>query len=102
MNIFVAGGTGTIGVPLVRALLAAGHEVHALTRSPNKADEIRTLGAHPAVADALDADALAPRRARGAADACHSSADRAAERRSAPRERSRPDQSAEDRRDREI
>ena len=58
MNIFVAGGTGTIGVPLVRALLNAGHEVHALTRSPNKVDEIRKLGAHPAVADALDANAL--------------------------------------------
>jgi nucleoside-diphosphate-sugar epimerase len=58
MTIFVAGGTGTIGVPLVRALLSAGHEVHALTRSPNKVDEIRKLGAHPAVADALDADAL--------------------------------------------
>lgn len=58
MNIFVAGGTGTIGVPLVRALLKAGHEVHALTRSPNKVDEIRRLGALPSVADALDADAL--------------------------------------------
>jgi nucleoside-diphosphate-sugar epimerase len=58
MNIFVAGGTGTIGVPLVRALVAAGHQVHSLTRSPNKAGEIRALGAQPAVADALDADAL--------------------------------------------
>ena len=58
MNIFVAGGTGTIGVPLVRALVAAGHQVHALTRSANKADEIRALGAQPAIADALDADGL--------------------------------------------
>jgi nucleoside-diphosphate-sugar epimerase len=58
MNIFVAGGTGTIGVPLVRALVAAGHQVHSLTRSPNKADEIRALGAQPAIADALDAGAL--------------------------------------------
>jgi 2-alkyl-3-oxoalkanoate reductase len=58
MNIFVAGGTGTIGVPLVRALVAAGHQVHALTRSANKANEIRALGAQPAVADALDAGAL--------------------------------------------
>ena len=58
MNIFIAGGTGTIGVPLVRALVAAGHQVHSLTRSANKADEIRALGAQPAVANALDALAL--------------------------------------------
>jgi nucleoside-diphosphate-sugar epimerase len=58
MNIFVAGGTGTIGVPLVRALLAAGHQVHSLTRSASKADEIRALGAQPAIADALDAGGL--------------------------------------------
>ena len=58
MNVFVAGGTGTIGVPLVRALVAAGHKVHSLTRSEKKILEIRSLGAEPAVADALDADAL--------------------------------------------
>lgn len=58
MNIFIAGGTGTIGVPLVRALVASGHQVHALTRSPQKADDIRSMGAVPAVADALDAVAL--------------------------------------------
>ena len=58
MNIFIAGGTGTIGVPLVRALVASGHQVHALTRSPQKTDDIRSMGAVPAVADALDAVAL--------------------------------------------
>ena len=58
MRIFVAGGTGTIGVPLVRALIAAGHEVHSLTRSEKKILEIRSLGAEPAVADALDAEGL--------------------------------------------
>ena len=69
MNILVAGGTGTIGVPLVRALIALGHQVHSLTRSPNKADEIRALGAQAAIADALDADAL--RRAVLAARPTH-------------------------------
>jgi 2-alkyl-3-oxoalkanoate reductase len=59
MNVFVAGGTGTIGVPLVRALVAAGHRVTALTRSPEKAGTLRAVGARPAVADALDAGALA-------------------------------------------
>ncbi len=58
-RMFIAGGTGTIGVPLVRALVAAGHEVTALTRSAHKADEILALGARPAVADALDPEALA-------------------------------------------
>ena len=59
MNVFVAGGTGVIGVPLVRALIARGHEVTALTRSSAKIEMIRALGAKAAVADALDADALA-------------------------------------------
>ena len=58
MKIFVAGGSGTIGVPLVRALVAAGHEVAALTRSPGKQAELRALGATPVVADALDREAL--------------------------------------------
>jgi len=65
MNVFLAGGTGAIGVPLIRALTAAGHEVTALTRSEANASTLRALGASPAVADALDADAL--RRAVGAA-----------------------------------
>jgi len=58
MKVFVAGGSGTIGVPLVRALVAAGHEVTALTRSVDKQDELRALGASAAVADALDREAL--------------------------------------------
>jgi nucleoside-diphosphate-sugar epimerase len=58
MKVFVAGGTGAIGVPLVRALVAAGHQVTALTRTAGKQDALRALGATPAVADALDRDAL--------------------------------------------
>jgi nucleoside-diphosphate-sugar epimerase len=58
MNVFVAGGSGTIGMPLVHALSAAGHQVTALTRSLNKRDELSALGASIAVADALDRDAL--------------------------------------------
>ena len=59
MKVFVAGASGTIGIPLVRALVTAGHQVTALTRSPQKQDELRRLGATPTLADALDADALA-------------------------------------------
>jgi nucleoside-diphosphate-sugar epimerase len=58
MKVFVAGGSGTIGVPLVRALVAAGHEVVATTRSREKERLIRGLGATPVVVDALDAAAL--------------------------------------------
>lgn len=58
MNVFVAGGSGTIGMPLVRALAAAGHQVTALTRSVHKRDELSALGASIAIADALDRDAL--------------------------------------------
>jgi nucleoside-diphosphate-sugar epimerase len=58
MKVFVAGASGTIGVPLTRALVAAGHDVTALTRSPDKQSMLSALGATPVVADALDADAL--------------------------------------------
>ena len=58
MRIFVAGGSGAIGVPLVRALVAAGHDVTALTRSPAKRDALHALGASAAIADALDRQAL--------------------------------------------
>jgi 2-alkyl-3-oxoalkanoate reductase len=58
MNVFVAGGSGTIGVPLVRALVANGHSVTATTRSAAKASLISNMGATPIVVDALDARAL--------------------------------------------
>ena len=58
MRVFVAGGSGAIGVPLIRALTAAGHQVTALTRHANNAAQLTALGATPAVADALDAEAL--------------------------------------------
>src|SRR4051812_12921694 len=58
MKIFVAGGSGTIGIPLVRALVAAGHDVIAMTRSKNKEGELRALGASVTIADALDREAL--------------------------------------------
>ncbi len=58
MQVFVAGATGAIGQRLVPALLANGHEVVAMTRTPSKADGLRRLGAYPVVADGLDADAV--------------------------------------------
>jgi nucleoside-diphosphate-sugar epimerase len=58
MTVFVAGGSGTLGIPLVRALAAAGHRVVATTRSPQKQAILRSFGAIPVVVDALDASAL--------------------------------------------
>lgn len=44
MNVFVTGGTGTIGRALVQHLLERGHHVIGLTRSPESASELRRLG----------------------------------------------------------
>ena len=43
MRVFVAGGSGTIGIPLVRALVASGHQVTTLTRSIDKQDHLNVL-----------------------------------------------------------
>ncbi|HEX6391385.1 MAG TPA: NAD(P)-dependent oxidoreductase [Solirubrobacteraceae bacterium] len=59
MKIFVAGATGAIGKALVPQLVAQGHEVVGMTRSAAKQDLLRSLGARPVVADALDPDAVA-------------------------------------------
>jgi len=40
MKIFVAGGTGAIGRPLIAELLAKGHALVALTRSAEKAQAL--------------------------------------------------------------
>jgi nucleoside-diphosphate-sugar epimerase len=59
MKIFLAGATGAIGKQLVPRLVAAGHEVHGMTRSESKQAMLSDLGAVPVVADALDAAAVA-------------------------------------------
>jgi len=58
MKILIAGGSGTIGLPLVRALTSSGHQVTALTRSTRKQTELRALGAASVIANALDRDSL--------------------------------------------
>ena len=59
MKVFVAGATGALGKQLVPQLVARGHEVVGMTRSTSKQDLVRSLGARPVVADALDPDAVA-------------------------------------------
>jgi 2-alkyl-3-oxoalkanoate reductase len=58
VRVFVAGASGAIGRPLVRRLVAAGHEVTGITRSEARAEEVRAAGARAAVVDVFDADAL--------------------------------------------
>jgi nucleoside-diphosphate-sugar epimerase len=58
MKILLAGGTGAIGRPLIAQLLANGHTVIALTRSPEKAQALAEQGIEPAIADVFDADAV--------------------------------------------
>lgn len=58
MRVFVAGASGAIGRPLVRQLVAAGHEVTGTTRREERAAEIRAAGAEAAVCDVYDLPGL--------------------------------------------
>ncbi len=58
MRIFVAGGTGAIGRPLVVALAGAGHDVTVFARSEARVAALGVAGVVPAVGDAFEADAL--------------------------------------------
>ena len=58
VKIFVAGGTGAIGRPLIAQLIVNGHSVVALTRSPEKAQALADQSAEPAIADVFDAEAV--------------------------------------------
>ena len=58
-KVFVAGASGAIGRPLVRQLVAAGHEVTGTTRREERIEEIGAAGATAVLCDALDAEALA-------------------------------------------
>jgi nucleoside-diphosphate-sugar epimerase len=58
MKVFVAGASGVIGRPLVRQLVAAGHEVVGMTSRDSGREPIRQAGGEPVVCDALDAGAV--------------------------------------------
>ncbi len=58
MRIFVAGATGTLGRPVVRALVSRGHQVVGLTRTDDGARRIQAMGAQAVVGNALDAERL--------------------------------------------
>jgi nucleoside-diphosphate-sugar epimerase len=56
--VFVVGATGAVGRPLIKQLVAAGHEVIGTTRSAGKAEQLRAAGAAATIVDARDTDAL--------------------------------------------
>ena len=58
MRVLLAGASGAIGTPLIRALTAHGHEVMGLGHTPASRDRLRSLGVEPVIADALDQDVL--------------------------------------------
>lgn len=58
MKYFLTGATGFVGGRLARQLLEAGHEVTALVRSPNKAQDLAQLGAKLRPGDVTDKDSM--------------------------------------------
>lgn len=59
MKVFLTGGTGFIGGAVARQLRDLGHEVVALVRSPEKAHDLRRVGAQLVPGDLSSADAIA-------------------------------------------
>jgi nucleoside-diphosphate-sugar epimerase len=60
MQVFLTGASGYIGSTVLRALVAAGHEVTALVRSDEKAQHVRAAGGAAVVGDLTDAATVAP------------------------------------------
>jgi 2-alkyl-3-oxoalkanoate reductase len=58
MRVFVAGASGAIGTRLVPQLVDRGHAVIGTSRSAEKAEPIRALGAEPVALDLLDRGAV--------------------------------------------
>lgn len=58
MKYFLTGATGFIGGHLAHQLLEAGHEVTALVRNPDKAQDLARLGANLRQGDITDKDSM--------------------------------------------
>ena len=56
--ILVVGGSGTLGREITRNLLAAGHKVRVMTRTPAKANLLQEAGAEVVMGDLLDRESL--------------------------------------------
>lgn len=70
MKIFVTGGTGVLGQPTVRLLVARGHQVTALARDPARAQILTEAGARPCTGDLFD-EAFVREAVRGADSVLH-------------------------------
>lgn len=57
-RVFVAGGTGVVGSRAVQGLVAAGHRVTVVARTPEKAATVRSWGAEPVQVGLFDPPAL--------------------------------------------
>jgi putative NADH-flavin reductase len=58
MRIFLAGGPGAVGRPLIAQAIARGHTVIATTRRPERLNALDALGAAPVVVNGLDGSAV--------------------------------------------
>lgn len=58
MRVFIAGATGTLGLPLVQQLINRGDHVIGLTRKEAGRDTLQRLGADAVIGDALDRERL--------------------------------------------
>ena len=58
MKYFVTGATGFVGGVLARQLRAAGHEVNASVRSPEKANELQAIGVKLFKGDVTDKESM--------------------------------------------
>jgi 2-alkyl-3-oxoalkanoate reductase len=58
MKVLIIGATGAVGVPLVSQLVERGHEVVGTSRTRERAETLRELGAEPAVLDVLNREAV--------------------------------------------
>jgi uncharacterized protein YbjT (DUF2867 family) len=54
MKITITGSLGNISKPLTEILVKAGHDVTVISSSADRADEIKTLGASPAIGQVTD------------------------------------------------
>jgi nucleoside-diphosphate-sugar epimerase len=59
LRIFITGATGVIGRRVVPRLVAGGHQVSAVARSPAKHSQLATLGARPVSVDLFDGTSIA-------------------------------------------
>ena len=58
MKITLAGSLGHIGRPLTETLLANNHDVSVITSNPERAEQIKSLGAKPRVGRLQDIEFL--------------------------------------------